>query len=895
MATKIQIRRGNASAVPALDVAEPGWDVDTKTYRVGDGTSNPARIPSTKSSGSFDFSSVTDFRIPRVILGLGLPSAVSLYFNSSDPDTGIYSPGSRQVAIATGGVARVSVSDTGVIIQGNVSVSGTVDTITLEKLNPVGVNGLMVKTGDNAYAMRSLVPGNGIGAFLNSSGTANAGGATGDIIIAIANNPTIPGSGAMKVPAGTTGDRSAVAANVGHFRYNTTSKAFEGYIDGEWRSFVDYVEGKTVLVPSQIPSIQDAINYYANRSAKSFVNIQLEAGTHTVTTAQSPGSITTRINIQGATPIGVALDAANPVTNVAGSAGNWLVTYKLASAIPTGITTDHSVIVRDLISSGDTPLRKDYASGTWPHRYTYMATILDANKARVQFGSGISNVASLFSINDYIMTSPKNKQPQFRKVTAIVSASTLEVDSVFTGGDASAYHTFRRLVRVSGTVSASNSTTLTGSGTAFQNEVNVGDILYFYTAGTYAEVASIQSNTQLTTTLPVTVTGDVALQFATSDSHRGVWKISSIDTIANTVTVVNTSYNTTPPIKNRILAGQIHFCPSTVLYTSTNCFVLDSNEYLKLSNLTIRYTGTTPTTNSYAIHAIQNGIVAIGGIVGVSGAGVGLASGSSLYGNSLLISSAKNEDDHAMSVWNNSLVTLTEFYVSGNVHGLGGYGAQISTKYAYACGSKNHGFAMFFSQFSSFVLSASRNNGYGIIADRSSTVSTHLADFVNNTSHGIRSSSNSVIHVFSSSSVIMGNGGSAGHNVVVTNNSMFNLSQGVIACSGGDGCLAQNSSTITASSSVIINNRRHGIQLSQNSQAIITNDSKIAGAGAAIHATLMSLAVASNSYINGAGIYDAYASSQSGVYLLSCTGFTKTSPAINGLAGNRGSLISTLI
>lgn len=51
-------RQGLAAEVPTLVTGEFGWDTDKKTLRVGDDTSSPPRVMSTKSTGDFDFSTV---------------------------------------------------------------------------------------------------------------------------------------------------------------------------------------------------------------------------------------------------------------------------------------------------------------------------------------------------------------------------------------------------------------------------------------------------------------------------------------------------------------------------------------------------------------------------------------------------------------------------------------------------------------------------------------------------------------------------------------------------------------------------------------------------------------------------------------------------------------------
>ena len=138
--------------------------------------------------------------------------------------------------------------------------------------------GLQVKTGPNTLTGRSLAVGAGLGityadgisgnptislgTFLNNfvsltgtgvlaiqSGTVGKinvlatsnqttvsnGNGSGDITIGMASNPVIPGTGAMTVPVGTTGQQPA--GSDGQLRYNSTTKTFDGYSDGLWRQF----------------------------------------------------------------------------------------------------------------------------------------------------------------------------------------------------------------------------------------------------------------------------------------------------------------------------------------------------------------------------------------------------------------------------------------------------------------------------------------------------------------------------------------------------------------------------------------------------------------------------------------------------------------------------------
>jgi hypothetical protein len=84
------------------------------------------------------------------------------------------------------------------------------------------------------------LPGNGTVAGRTLTGTANQIGITnpdgivGSPVFSIADNPVIPGTGGVVVPAGTTGQRGT--GTLGNFRYNSSTGLFEGY-NGSWTAF----------------------------------------------------------------------------------------------------------------------------------------------------------------------------------------------------------------------------------------------------------------------------------------------------------------------------------------------------------------------------------------------------------------------------------------------------------------------------------------------------------------------------------------------------------------------------------------------------------------------------------------------------------------------------------
>jgi len=64
-------RYGLANQVPAAKLAEMLWDVDTKTFRVGDDTPNPPRIMSEKSTGVFNFNDIDYAQFANLLLKEG--------------------------------------------------------------------------------------------------------------------------------------------------------------------------------------------------------------------------------------------------------------------------------------------------------------------------------------------------------------------------------------------------------------------------------------------------------------------------------------------------------------------------------------------------------------------------------------------------------------------------------------------------------------------------------------------------------------------------------------------------------------------------------------------------------------------------------------------------------
>lgn len=68
---RVLCRVGLSTDIPPLKLAEIGWDTDTNTFRVGNGTATPAKIPTNLSTAYFDYSAALGFKFSTIDLVSG--------------------------------------------------------------------------------------------------------------------------------------------------------------------------------------------------------------------------------------------------------------------------------------------------------------------------------------------------------------------------------------------------------------------------------------------------------------------------------------------------------------------------------------------------------------------------------------------------------------------------------------------------------------------------------------------------------------------------------------------------------------------------------------------------------------------------------------------------------
>jgi hypothetical protein len=125
----------------------------------------------------------------------------------------------RSIAV-TGAGLSISNGDG---ISGNPTIALAGQVLSLANLS---ANGLMTITTGGVLNATSIT------GTANQVGVANGNGIAGAPTVSIVDNATLPGTGGVVVPKGTTGQQPVGVS--GQFRFNTTTNRFEGYISGSW-------------------------------------------------------------------------------------------------------------------------------------------------------------------------------------------------------------------------------------------------------------------------------------------------------------------------------------------------------------------------------------------------------------------------------------------------------------------------------------------------------------------------------------------------------------------------------------------------------------------------------------------------------------------------------------
>jgi hypothetical protein len=225
----------------------------------------------------------------------------------------------RSIAITGAGLSVTN----GDGIAGNPTLGLTGQVLNLANAS---FNGFMVLTSAGAITSTTLV------GTANQIGITNTNG-VGNPVFTIADDAIFPGTGAITVPIGTTGQRPSSPVS-GMIRYDTTDGAYYGYATGAWRQFslaggVTLVNTGTGLTGGPITGV-GTISLADTTVTAGAYGSSTEVGTFTV---NAQGQLTAAANVAiSASAIG-AITTINGTPNEITATGASTVTLSLPSAL----------------------------------------------------------------------------------------------------------------------------------------------------------------------------------------------------------------------------------------------------------------------------------------------------------------------------------------------------------------------------------------------------------------------------------------------------------------------------------------------------------------------------------------------------------------------------------
>jgi hypothetical protein len=388
-------------------------------------------------------------------------------------------------------------------------------------------------------------------------------------------------------------------------------------------SKVIYCKANTVYFVSAMPNI-NGHTIYGNGSTIKIGDVQ-----QSITSETSFENIIA-LTIEGDNTYTTTLSA---ITAVTGSDANWSVTATLADA--TNVVIGDTVVLKNVTAGAPIPVGALTGRPPKGQLNNCLTNLGEITVTGTSATLTLSNATSHLANGDLVLL-----RGQVRTVSAL-TASSFTINAALTANIAG-YQYWYRTVPLTGTVTVAG-TTVTGVGTAFLTEMNVGDYIMI-SGSTFREVTAIATNLSLTIDEALTVGVASAYgSMAFGELHQGGWVVTG--KTGNNITYINTCHNTAakPPV-NLITGGEVTIIKTNIKYTSTTNGVTVKGGQIVLKDISIIGNGTSTTTsglnlNSGTAQYSANGILL--GTVSISSFGynVQAAGNSYIYGRGVSLCS----------------------------------------------------------------------------------------------------------------------------------------------------------------------------------------------------------------------------------------------------------------
>ena len=332
-----------------------------------------------------------------------------------------------------------------------------------------------------------------------------------------------------------------------------------------------------VLFPSGTYRVSNLPSFSGHSLIATDAILLVDSGQTSASTVdlQDAGGLT----FQGAATTSTTISS---ISSVSGSAGAYTVVGTLASS--TGINVG-DVIKVDSVTPG-TPVVPGAVS-TRPEKGQlnlgfYSMDYLTTSGTTATVSETSPGAGTFLAVGDLIVC-----KGQVRRVASNLTSGGFTLDAAFEDDLDSIQYWYYLQDSDTGTVTVSG-TTVTGVGTTFLSDANVGDLIFINGSGA-RRISAIGGDTSMTIETAITVSsGSVYGILSLGELHEGAWVVTGV--AGNQVSWTNTGKRAPPPVNN-VDGGAVTVIPTQLSFTGSG-FVVKTGS-VKLTDISLKGDGST--------------------------------------------------------------------------------------------------------------------------------------------------------------------------------------------------------------------------------------------------------------------------------------------------------------